>query len=262
MRASDMTARQIAFPWAMLAIGTMAAFGVWYLASNYEVRGLGPEIRPWRVVARLWQFMSDPIFQQDYRASFFRVMFATTGGMAAALVMGICVGNWNTIDLLTRPLLYTLQSIPIIVLGLIFLLVIGPTYGGSVAFVGTAVGLSTTPMVASAVRQVEENHLRIARAMGMRPLQRIFEIVLPSILPALFDSLRAALVTAWSFMAFAEVMGGDYGLGLRINEHQRYDHATDTFAYVIAITGTIILIDLLLRFLKPRLCPWLRRAAA
>jgi NitT/TauT family transport system permease protein len=226
------------------------------------VRGLGSDVRPDKVALRLFELTSDPNFRQDYVASLTRVLQSTIAGIIAALPLGICIGGYSAVDLLTRPMLYTLQSIPIIILGLIFLLVMGPGDAGSVTFVATAVCLSVTPLVTSAVRCVEGNHLRIARAMGMGPIRRVFEVVLPTIRPALVDVLRAALIVAWSFMAFAEVMGGDFGLGLRISELQRFNHSTDTFAYVIAITGTIILGDLLLRMIKPALCPWLRSTGA
>lgn len=258
MRAVTLAASRL----GVLVIGILFTFAFWYLASSQDVRNLGPAIRPDRVIVRLIELSEEDQFRSDYLASLWRVLLSCSLGALVAIPVGVLIGGSTVLDLLTRSILYTLQSIPIVVLGLIFLLIFGPTHAEAVAFVALAVCLNLVPGVAAAVRAVEVNYLRIGRSVGLGRARLVKDIIMPTIRPAILDGLRSGWIVAWSFMAFAEVMGGDYGLGLRISELSRFNHSTEMFAYITAITLSVIIGDGMLRVLRIATCPWIDRSGA
>lgn len=218
-------------------------------------------MRPDLVVSRAFVVVRDPMFQGDFIFTTLRTALACVFGGLAATVFGLAIGLSRAVDNFMRPMLYAFQSIPLVVLGLVFLLVLGPSSEQAVLFVAFTVFLQMLPAIASAVVATEWNYIRIARSCGLNDWTTITDIILPRVAPAILDAFRSVVVVAWSFMAFAEAMGGEKGLGLRINEFRRFDHSTDMVVYVLAIAMCVVTVDVALGRVRRFAFPWLYKAA-
>jgi NitT/TauT family transport system permease protein len=76
------------------------------------------------------------------------------------------------------------------------------------------------------------NRGRTLELSGKRILLRI---VLPSAMPAIWDSMRISLGWAWTWLVVAELVAATSGLGYRITTAQRFFQTDTIFAYLLLL---------------------------
>ena len=86
------------------------------------------------------------------------------------------------------------------------------------------------PIVVTAqasVASMPRIYLRVARNFGLAPMETLWRVVLPAVLPPIASGLRIALGIAWLVVVAAEMIAVDSGLGYLIidarNAGKRYD---------------------------------------
>lgn len=127
------------------------------------------------------------------------------------------------------PVVNATRSIPFIILAVAIIpftrLVAGTSIGTAAAIVPLTV--AAIPFIAriieGAVREVDSGLIEAATAMGARPLQVVFKVLLPEALPGILHGLTLTAVTliGYSAMVGAVGAGGLGDLGIRYG-YQRF----------------------------------------
>jgi NitT/TauT family transport system permease protein len=90
--------------------------------------------------------------------------------------------------------------------------------------------------MAAGLANLDRETLEMARSFTRRPLRVFMLIVVPSLYPFIFATLRIMFGVAWKVTLTAELFGGSSGLGYLINlARQEFDTATIIAAIVIII---------------------------
>lgn len=119
-----------------------------------------------------------------------------------------------------------------------------------------AIVLSTGAQIAS----VPVNYLHVARIMGASERQMFWKVVLPSILPSLFMTLRLNLFGAWMVVLIAEAVGVGTGLG-QITSMARATFNAKLVFFTMAIVGVLgFATDWGLRKIQRRMLWWIAPA--
>lgn len=115
-----------------------------------------------------------------------------------------------------------------------------------------AIVLST----AAQLESVPRSFLNVARIMGANRNQMFWRVVFPSILPALFMTLRLNLFAAWMVVLIAEAVGVGSGLGQITSVARSTFNAQLTF-FTMAVIGVLgFTFDWGLRLVQRKLLWW------
>jgi NitT/TauT family transport system permease protein len=142
-----------------------------------------------------------------------RVIAGLALGFVGAVALGVAIRYYRVVGKLTLPTLTLLTPIsPVAWLPVaIFLFGIGNVPAIFLVFISVffIIVLSTL----SQIDAVPASYLHVARIMGANKRQLFRHVILPTILPSLFVTLRMNLFAAWMVVLIAEAVGVGSGLG-------------------------------------------------
>jgi NitT/TauT family transport system permease protein len=168
----------------------------------------------------------------------FRVFTGLALGFACGLALGAALHYFRLLRNLLMPTLLLLAPIsPVAWLPVaIFVFGIGDVPAIFLVFITVffAIVLSTGAQIAS----VPVNYIQVARIMGATQRQIFWRVVLPSILPSLFMTLRLNLFAAWMVVLIAEAVGVGTGLG-QITSMARATFNAKLVFFTMAIIGVL-----------------------
>ena len=179
------------------------------------------------------------------------------GGYALAVVIGIGIAllfSWfRTLEIIAMPLLVSLNMIPKVALGPLF--IVWFSYG-VVPNVLIAFAICFFPIVlttARGLREVEPDLLDLVRTLRGSRWQIFIKIQLPGALPYIFSGMKVAAILAVAGAIVGEFLGSAKGLGYLMLQVQVTLDTAAMFMAVILITligmvlyGMVILLERLL----------------
>jgi NitT/TauT family transport system permease protein len=86
----------------------------------------------------------------------------------------------------------------------------------------------------------------------------LIRIVLPSAMPAIWDSMRISLGWAWTWLVVAELVAATSGIGYRITTAQRFFQTDTIFAYLLLLGALGLATDQAMKLAHRRLFRYLR----
>ena len=162
------------------------------------------------------------------------------GGYALAVVIGIGIAllfSWfRTLEIIAMPLLVSLNMIPKVALGPLF--IVWFSYG-VVPNVLIAFAICFFPIVlttARGLREVEPDLLDLVRTLRGSRWQIFIKIQLPGALPYIFSGMKVAAILAVAGAIVGEFLGSDRGLGYLMLQVQVTLDTAAMFMAVILIT--------------------------
>ena len=196
------------------------------------------------------------LFWQDTLSSLTRLGYGVAIAATLGLAMGLFTGALPLVRAGFSPLLTVLSLIPPLALLPILFIVFGLGELSKVVLI--AVGI--TPFIARDIqRRAEEipsEQLVKAQTLGANTSQILVRVMLPQLMPRLFDAVRLSLGAGWLFLIAAEAIASTDGLGYRIFLVRRYLSMDVIIPYVAWITLLAFVIDYALARLSKALFPW------
>ncbi len=192
-------------------------------------------------------------------ASLQRVFLA----LLLALVIGVPVGLAIGTSLIGRgifdPLLEFLRPIPPLAYLPLIIIWFGIGEPAKVLVIAIAMLAPIALSTAAGVREVKQDRVRAAQALGASRAQVLRFVVLPSALPAILTGLRIALGTGWTTLVAAELIAATEGLGFMIQSAANFLNTEVVVLGIFIIAGIAFALELLVRRLEALLVPWAGR---
>jgi len=116
---------------------------------------------------------------------------------------------------------------------------------------------ATLVNTAMGVSSVDKDYINVAKVLKLRPLQKVFKVILPSSLPLIFTGLRITLSVAWMVLIAIELLAQSPGLGLFVWEEFQ-NGANDSNSKIIVAMFVIGIIG----FLLDRIMLWIQNAVS
>ncbi len=197
----------------------------------------------------------------DTYASLKRLFLGLSVSTLVALVAGVAIGLVPYVRAWVAPVVGVISLVPpMAILPILFI-----TFGLDELSKVMLIIIGITPFMirdmAARVAEMPSELLIKAQTLGASTWQIVTRVIVPQILPRLFDSLRLQLGTAWLFLISAEAIAATEGLGYRIFLVRRYLAMDVILPYVAWITLLAFLMDFGLRKLNTTAFPWLTRRA-
>jgi NitT/TauT family transport system permease protein len=176
--------------------------------------------------------------------------------------LGILCGVFDFFSKLFEPFVDFFRYMPAPTFStlLVAVLLAGDAPKVALVFIGTV--FQMVLVVSKTTRLLDPSLLEAAQTLGAKPRQMITRVVIPGILPNLYNDLRILLGWAWTWLVIAELIGVKSGLTEFIETQGRFRNFDRVFPVIILIGVTGFVMDQLLSWLHGLLFPWAGTAGA
>ena len=214
---------------------------VWYLVSA------GGLVRPLflptpaKVVSKLAELWASGLLLQDLAISIYRISIGFAISTAIALPIGVLIGCYRGWEAAIEPFVDFIRYMPVVAFVPLTVLWtgIGDMQKFLILFIGTF--FQQVLMIMDNVKSVPRDFINLGRTLEMPAWRILQRIVVPSALPAIWDTMRISLGWAWTWLVVAELIAANSGLGYRITLGQRHFQTELIFGYLL-ILGTLGLV--------------------
>lgn len=240
-----------------LAVGGVAAIvAVWAVAAaNSSPTVLPTPGATWRALLDL---RHKGVLTTDLAASLRRIGIGYGVSLAIAVVLGIAIGTFASIEAFFEAQIGFLRYIPASALTPVFLLVLGIDEAPKIWLIVVGTVFFNILMIADVARAVPRELLNASYTLGAGRVTVLRRVILRHSVPGIIDVARINLAAAWLMLVVAELLAADKGLAFQIVRAQRF-RAVDTMFAVLLVFGAIGLVsDLLLRAIRNISSPWAR----
>lgn len=246
-------------PWraVLMVAGLATPILLWILLSRGSS---GDLIIPspadtWQGGRRLYD---DGVLFGDLWASVRRIMIGYAISMAIAIVLGLAMGTFRSVESFLEPPTGFLRYIPATALVPLMLFWLGIDETPKITLIVLGSVFFNLLMVADVARGVPKEIINASYTLGAGRLAVLRRVILPHSLPGIIDVARINLAAAWSILVVAELLAAEEGLAFRIVRAQRFRQIDEMFAILIIFGAIGVVSDLALRSLRHRAAPWAR----
>jgi NitT/TauT family transport system permease protein len=183
------------------------------------------------------------------------------GFVASAVIgvpMGVLAGAIPSLSRLIEPFIDFIRYMPAPAFGALCVAVLGLADGPKIAIIFIGTFFQMVLVIANTTRQLDMSLIEAAQTLGANRRQLLTRVVVPGILPNLYNDLRILLGWAWTYLIIAELIGAMSGISYFINQQGKYRNYENVFAGIIIIGVVGLVTDQVLGRLRPVLFPWLR----
>jgi NitT/TauT family transport system permease protein len=238
----------------------VAVFGSWQAlveSKSISVFFFGSPVGTWRT---LYEWIRHGTVQGSLWQQAWVTMQETLAGFAIGVVLGVVLGMLlGRIPFLARVFnvyIGTLNSIPRIVLGSVFIIWFGLGMESKIALAVVLVFFSVFFNAFQGARDVDQNLIANAKILGAGRTAVTLHVVLPSAFSWIIASLRIAFGLAITGAVVGEILGATQGLGLLIEQSQGNFEPDGVYAGLIVTTLLAIVAEGLITLLERRLLRW------
>jgi NitT/TauT family transport system permease protein len=190
---------------------------------------------PWKVLSRLGELAASGQLFADMGISIYRISVGFLVSTVVALPIGILIGSYRGWEAAIEPFVDFIRYMPVVA-------VVPRTnlWSGTgdfqkflIIFIGTF--FQQVLLVMDNVKLVPRDFINLGRTLQMPDLRILQRIVLPSAMPAIWDSMRISLGWAWTWLVVAELVAATSGMGYRITTAQRFFQTDLIFGYLLIL---------------------------
>jgi NitT/TauT family transport system permease protein len=181
------------------------------------------------------------------------------GFMLAALIgvpLGLLCGAFGLFSRLVEPFTDFIRYMPAPAFGALAVAVLGIADAPKVAIIFIGTYFQMVLVVANTTRQFDASLIEAAQTLGARRSKLLTRVIVPGILPNLYNDLRILLGWAWTYLIVAELIGATSGISYFIQQQGKYRNYDKVFAGIIVIGVVGLVTDQVLAYLARHLFPW------
>jgi NitT/TauT family transport system permease protein len=190
-----------------------------------------------------------------------RIVF--TGFFLACLAgvpIGIFCGTYSFCSKVSEPFIDFFRYMPAPAFSTLLVAIFGAHDEPKVALVFIGTFFQMVLVIAKTTRQLDHALLEAAQTLGAKPRQLFTHVVIPGILPDLYNDLRILLGWSWTWMVIAELIGVKTGLTEFIETQGRWRNFDAVFPVIILIGLIGFFTDQFLGWFRGILFPYTKRA--
>jgi nitrate/nitrite transport system permease protein len=198
-----------------------------------------------------WYFLSDPFYDKGPNDqgigrltlySLSRLTLGFVSGSIVAIALGVILGLNQVLFKAVNPYIQILRAISPIAWMPLLLYSVQDSNWTALLVVFMASVWPTLANTAFGVSNIKKDYINVANILQMRPLSKVFRVILPGAGPTIVAGLRISMGSAWVAIVPAEALLGSLGLGYFVwNEWNNLSLTSVIFAIlIIGIVGVSI----------------------
>jgi NitT/TauT family transport system permease protein len=206
---------------------------------------------PWGVVEGVADLVRHGFLVKYIVASLFRVSWGFCLAAILAIPLGLTIGWYRRSEMAFNPLLQVLRPISPLAWIPLAILWFGVGDSAAVFLILLACFFPLLLTAINAVRNVPAVYINAARNFGLSPVDVVYRVLYPAVVPQLLVGLRITLGVAWLVVVAAEMIAVDSGLGFLIVDARNAGNRYDLVLAGMVIIGLIgLLLDTAMRSLE------------
>ncbi|MEM8867832.1 MAG: ABC transporter permease [Verrucomicrobiota bacterium] len=203
-----------------------------------------------------------PSMFQRYKHSLRIVFFGFLLAAAVGVPLGVMCGTFDFFSRLFEPFIDFFRYMPAPAFSTLLVAVFLAHDAPKIALVFIGTFFQLVLVVANTTRQLDASLLEAAQTLGAKKLTLIKRVIMPGILPDLFNDLRILLGWAWTWLVIAELIGVKSGLTEFMDTQGRFRNFDSVFPIIILIGVSGFVTDQFLSSLRKYLFPWTPESSA
>ena len=212
---------------------------------------------PGQVINRLAELWRSGQLSADISISIYRITLGFLISTVLALPVGVLIGCYRVWEAAIEPFVDFIRYMPVV--AFVPLTILWTGTGDSqkflIIFIGTF--FQQVLLVMDNVKSVPREFINLGRTLQMPEWRILQRIVLPSSMPAIWDSMRISLGWAWTWLVVAELVAATSGLGYRITTAQRFFQTDLIFGYLLILGMLGLATDQIMKYAGRRLFRYL-----
>ena len=190
---------------------------------------------PYMVFARFRSLAADGLLFDDARVSLYRISVGFLISTVFALPIGVLIGSYRAWEATIEPLVDFVRYMPVVAFVPLTILWAGTGDAQKFLIIWIGTFFQQVLLVMDNVKSVPRDFINLGRTLELSEKRILLRIVLPSAMPAIWDSMRISLGWAWTWLVVAELVAATSGLGYRITTAQRFFQTDTIFAYLLLL---------------------------
>lgn len=242
--------------WVLGLIGIVAFLGFWELMpilGVVQAKYLPPASE---VIAALITDLGLTAFWVAVGDTLLAWAIGLVIAVVAALVLGLVIGMSPFLRRFTNSSIEFLRPIPSVALIPLAVLLFGIKIESSLLLIVYACFWQVLIQVLYGVADVDNVAMQTAKSYGFSYLQRVRDVVFPTMLPYLMTGIRLAASVALILAITAELLIGSPGLGREIALAQSGGAISGMYALILATGFLGVAINAVTRIVEKRVLSW------
>jgi NitT/TauT family transport system permease protein len=222
---------------------------LWQFAAGRSSTHLLPG--PWEAAGGIADLVRHGLFLKYVTASLFRVTWGFVLAAVLAIPLGLTIGWYRRAEMAFNPLIQIFRPISPLAWIPIAILWFGVGDVSSIFLIFLSCFFALILTAINAVQRIPAVYVNAGRNFGLSPLNLVWRVLYPAVLPELITGLRITLGVAWIVVVAAEMIAVNSGLGFLIVDARNAGNRYDLVVAAMAIIGGIgLLLDLGMRSLE------------
>lgn len=172
---------------------------------------------------------------EDLLATGYRMLLGLSCAVFIAVILGMHMGCFSVLEsFCILPLTMLAQLVPTAMLP-IFFAIFGTETSMYIAVLIFGIAPSLTIAVTLAVKEFTEEQIDTALTLGASKFEVVWVLMFRSVLPRLFDLIRAHVGPALVYLIAGELLCADDGFGPRIRIESRNTNMQIVYPYVVTL---------------------------
>lgn len=201
-----------------------------------------------------------PTMLERYRHSLTIIFWGFTYSCLLGIPLAILCGSLDFFSKLHEPFIDFFRYMPAPTFSVLFVAFLGTSDAPKIMLVFVGTFFQLVLVIANTTRLLEKSLLEAAQTLGANRRQLLKRVIVPGILPNLYNDLRILLGWSWTWLVIAELIGEKTGLtGFIDTQGTRYNFDR-VFPVIILIGFTGFFTDRFFHGLRDLLFPWTEEA--
>ena len=238
-----------------IIISLAAALLLWVVISHTEKGGVVFATPP-EVVESLISKVQDGTLLTHIGHSLFRVIVGFSLGFVASIPVAFLMGWYAPFRHVVEPWIQFIRNIPPLAYVFLIIAALGVGQVSKVTVIFIAAFLVMVITIYQGVKGVDTTLIKAARVLGAKQSDIFFKITIPASTPFILVAARLGLSTSMTTLMASEIVGGDKGIGMMIQQANGY-YQMDVVLMGIILLGIIgIIFEKIVKFLERRFTGW------
>jgi NitT/TauT family transport system permease protein len=184
------------------------------------------------------------------------IFWGFTLSAVVGVPLGILCGTFDFFSKLIEPFVDFIRYMPAPAFGALCVAILSIDDAPKIAIIWIGTFFQMVLVVANTTRLLDVGLLEAAQTLGAKKTQLLARVILPGIMPNLFNDMRILVGWAWTYLIVAELIGASSGISHFINLQGRHFHFDNVFAAIIMIGLIGLFCDQILAALGTYIFPY------
>jgi NitT/TauT family transport system permease protein len=240
---------------AYRASGILLALALWQAFTSSGILGaqFSHGFSPANTVRELVGFLTGGAFLHNAVPSLFRVGVGLAIAAAIGIPLGILVGYFGRLNLLTNTVFQFIRMTSPLAWMPVAVILFGVGSRPVYFLIAVAAVWPIVINTAHGVRSVNPVWVRVVRMLGGNQVAVLRRAIVPAIIPDMITGLRISIGISWIILVPAEMLGVSSGLGYYILDTRDRFNYGELMAVILVVGFLGSVSDSLVRFVQRRL---------